>query len=435
MLIRNLKKLLPEQHPLRLFYHKFLAVLAAIAYGFPAGNLQVIGITGTKGKTTTTNLVAAILTEAGYRVGMTSTTNFRVVNDSWVNSSKMTTLSPFFLQKLLRRMVGERCQFAVLEVSSHAITQNRVWGINFDTAVLTNIGEDHLDYHGGFKEYIRAKGLLFARLNGAGRKPGIGKTIVLNQDDEEFTYFDQFLADKKYTFGLKGGNCYPADIVYTHTGSKFTLHVPNNQAEINLKMPGEFSIYNAVAAATVALAVGVNLPTIKAALEKATTVPGRFEQIDCGQDFAVIVDYAHTEASLRKLLELYKAQTPGKLTVVFGCTGGGRDKAKRPKMGAVADEIADRVILTTDDSYDEDEVHIIEDIAQGVQRKEGENFWKMPDRYEAIRFALASASTGDTVILAGKGAETVQMVGGRKVAWDDRRIARELLSKPIDVAL
>lgn len=412
-----------------------MAVIAATMYGFPSRQIQVIGVTGTKGKTTTTNLIASVLAEAGYRVGVTSTTNFQVAERRWVNESKMTTLSPFFLQKMLRDMVTSRCQFAVLEVSSHSLVQNRVWGVNFDTAVLTNIGEDHLDYHGGFKEYLRAKGLLFSRLNRSPRKPKIPKVQVVNQDDSNFAYFDQFNADRKYNFGLKTGNCYANNIVYEQTGASFTLHMPNSQIDIKLRMPGEFSVYNALAAATVALSCGISAQVIKAALEKASTIAGRFEQIEAGQDFAVIVDYAHTAESLGHLLELYKSRTPGKLYAVFGATGGGRDKAKRAKMGEMADQFADVIVLTDDDPYEEDRYEIIQNIADGIKREEGNKLWKIPTRYEAIRFALSQAVKGDTVVVAGKGAETVQVLAYGKIDWDDRRIVREILAKPLSVEL
>ena len=418
-----------------MLYHKTMAVLAATIYGYPSKSLYVIGVTGTKGKTTTTNLITSILSEAGYRVGMTSTTNFQVADRKWINESKMTTLSPFFVQKMLRDMVSSRCQFAVLEVSSHSLVQNRIWGINFDTAVFTNIGEDHLDYHGGFQEYLRAKGLLFSRINRAARKPKIQKITVLNQDDSQFAYFDQFLADKKYTFGLKSGTCYATNLSYQQLGVSFDLHMPNNQVKVSLKMPGEFNVYNALAASTVALSVGISANVIKEALEKMTTVAGRFEQIDCGQDFAVIVDYAHTAESLEKLLELYKKQTPGKLYAVFGATGGGRDKAKRKKMGEAADKSADVIIVTDDDPYEEDRMEIIEAVASGIKRQEGHGLWKMPTRYEAIRFALMQAKKGDTVVIAGKGAETVQAMADGKYPWDDRKVVREILSKPLSIEL
>lgn len=434
-MLRSLKNIIPDRHPLRLYYHKMLAVLAAIRYGFPSKSLHVIGVTGTKGKTTTTNLIAGVLVEAGYRVGMTSTTGFQVGDRKWVNHSKMTTLNPFFLQKLLREMVNARCQYAVLEVSSHSLVQNRVWGVNFDLAVFTNIGEDHLDYHGGFTEYLRAKGLLFARVNQSARKPKIPKVMVLNQDDPNFAYFDQFNADKKYTFGLKSGTCYANEIKYAQTGVSFTLNMPNNKALINLKMPGEFSVYNATAAATVGLANAISITVIKNALEKATTVAGRFEQIEAGQNFAVIVDYAHTAESLDKLLALYKSKTPGRLIAVFGATGGGRDKGKRIKMGEAADKSADLIILTDDDPYEEDRLSIIDQIAEGINRKEGNGFWKIPTRYQAIKTALKIAQSGDTVVIAGKGAETVQVMAYEKKIWDDRQVVREILAEPLSVNL
>lgn len=434
-MIDYLKEKISPTNPLRLLYHKLLAVAAAVYYRFPSRYLHVVGVTGTKGKTTTTNLITSILTEAGYKVGMTSTILFQVGNLRWSNSTKITTLGPFFLQKLLRQMVNEGCTHAVLEVSSHSLLQNRVWGINFDTAVFTNIGEDHLDYHGGFENYVRAKGLLFSRLNRSIRKARIQKVTVLNRDDANFNYFDQFLADRKYTYGMGGGTCFATDLVMLPTGSKFFLHVPNNQIEIELKLPGEFNAYNAIAAATVAIANNINITVIKSALEKASAIPGRYETIDCGQKYNIIVDYAHTVESLENLLSLYKNLTRGKLLVVFGCTGGGRDKAKRPKMGAVAHKFADYLILTDDDPYTEDPIEIIENIAAGVKRNEGQNFWKIPSREEAIKLALTLAANGDTVIIAGKGAEEIQMIGGKAIPWDDRKVVRELLSREMRVEI
>jgi len=420
---------------MRLMYHQVMAVMAATYYRFPSKSLNVIGITGTKGKTTTTNLTAAILTEAGYKVGMTSTVLFQVADNKWTNLTKQTTLGPFFLQKMLRRMVDEGCTHAVLEVSSHSIHQNRIWGINFDTAVLTNIGEDHLEYHGGFENYLHTKGLLFARLNRSQRKPRIPKVAVLNKDDAHFVYFDQFLVDREYTYGLGGGTCYGSDISLKADGCDFTLNVPNNHIDVQLKIPGEFNVYNSLAAATVGLVNNINLPVIKSALEKATSIPGRFETIDCGQKYTIVVDYAHTTDSLEKLLTLYKRLTKGKLFVVFGCTGGGRDKAKRPKMGNVADKNADVVIVTDDDPYEENRWQIIEEISAGIKRKEGENFWKIPHRMEAIKLALTLATEKDTVIIAGKGSEEIQMIGDQKIPWDDRQVVRELLAREMNVEI
>lgn len=435
MLITYLKKKISPNNPLRLLYHQVMAFLAATYYRYPSRYLNVIGVTGTKGKTTTTNLIAAILTEAGYKVGMTSTILFQVGDTKWTNLTKQTTLGPFFLQKLLRQMVDEGCTHAVLEVSSHSIHQNRIWGINFDTAVLTNIGEDHLEYHGGFDSYLHTKGLLFSHLNRSQRKARIPKVAVLNKDDAHFVYFDQFLVDREYTYGIGGGTCYGSDVMLTPDGCSFTLHVPNNQIDIKLKLPGEFNVYNALAAGTVGLVNNINLSVIKSALEKAASIPGRFETIDCGQKYTIVVDYAHTHESLEKLLSLYKKLTKGKLYTVFGATGGGRDKAKRPKMGAAADKYSDYIIATDDDPYDEDRWQIIEDIAAGIKRKEGDRFWKIPHRLEAIKLALTLAQEGDTVIVAGKGSEEIQMIGDERIPWDDRQVVRELLAREMRVEI
>lgn len=434
-MLKYLKSKVADTNPLRLMYHKAVAVAAAVYYRFPANRLNVIAITGTKGKTTTTNLIASVLTEAGFKVGMTSTINFQIGDLRLSNTSKITTLGPFFLQRMLRQMVNERCTHAVLEVSSHAILQNRIWGINVDTVVMTNIGEDHLEYHGGFENYLRTKGLLWSRMNRSTRKANIQKVSIINKDDSHFNYFDQFYADRKFTYGMGGGTCFATDVELKATGTAFTLHIPNNQVDINLKMPGEFNVYNAVAAATVGLVNNINVTTLKEALEKSSSIPGRYESIDCGQNFNVIVDYAHTVESLESLLELYKRLTRGKLYVVFGATGGGRDKAKRPKMGAAADKHADYIVVSDDDPYEEDEWKICEDVAGGIKRIEGDNFWKIPTRMEAIKMVLALATEGDTVVLAGKGAEEIQIVHGKSIPWDDRKIVRQLLGRELKVEL
>jgi UDP-N-acetylmuramoyl-L-alanyl-D-glutamate--2,6-diaminopimelate ligase len=428
-MLNLVRKLLSDTNPLRLFYHQIKAVLAVLIYWFPSKNLNVIGITGTNGKTTTVNLAAKILEEAGFKVGMASTINFQIGDNKWVNNTKQTTMSPFTLQKMLRKMVKEKCTHCVLEVSSHAITQSRVMGVNFDTAVFTNVTEDHIEYHGNFQMYLQAKGGLFKRLNRSKRKVGIPKISILNSDDPNYDFFDQFIVDRKYTYSLDKGTCYASNIELSPEGSLFTLNIPNNSIQIDLKIPGEFNIHNALAAATIALANNIKLEAIKRGLEGSHGVKGRLEVVDLGQPFSVIVDYAHSTDSLQKLLELYKKLTAGKLFVVFGATGGGRDKAKRPKMGAIADEIADYIILTNDDPYEEDEWQIIEMIAEGIKRKEGESLWKIPHRYEAIKLALTMAKEGDTVVIPGLGAQEVQAIGKEMIPWSDQSAVREILSR------
>lgn len=430
-----LRRLIPETHPLRLVYHKLMAFFAALVNGFPANKMIVIGVTGTNGKTTTVNLITNILSSTGEKVGMASTINFQVDKERWVNTTKQSTLGPFQLQKLLKRMVQKGCKYAVLEVTSHAIVQSRIFGINFDIAALTNITEDHIDYHGSFNNYLSAKGQLFKKVSRARRKLGVPKAMVLNADDQYYHYFDQFVADRKITYSMKYSTVYPENIEKRPEGSKFVLHVPNNAIEVELSLPGEFNVQNAMAAACVALALQIPLEDVKAGLEKSTVISGRFEHVDVGQDFSVIVDYAHTADALEKLLSLYRNLTPGRLFSVFGATGGGRDKSKRPKMGEIADKHADYVIVTNDDPYDEDELEIIEQVSKGITREEGRGFWKIPDRREAIRLALSLARSGDNVVVSGKGAEEVIVLKKGRVDWNDRKVIEEILQREIKVSL
>lgn len=435
MLVKFLRKIIPDTHPLRLLYHRIRAIIAALVYWFPADNLVVIGVTGTNGKTTTTNLITNLLMKAGYKVGMTSTINFQIGDKRWTNITKQTTMSPFTMQKMLRDMVSEGCKYAVLEISSHALTQSRTFGINFDVAVITNVTPDHVEYHGGFQNYLAVKGQLFRLVSKGKRKFGVPKVLVLNVDDQYYSFFDQFVADQKITYGLKSATVFVSEVERKPEGSHFILRLPNNAIPVELKLPGDFNIYNALAASCVAISLQVPLESVKEGIESSKSVSGRFEHVDCDQDFSVIVDYAHAPEALENLLQLYRKLTTGKLFAVFGATGGGRDKAKRPKMGAIANEYADYIILTDDDPYHDDEMEIIEQITAGVPRREGHNFWKIPDRKEAIRLALTLARKGDTVVVSGKGAEEVMMVRGKKIEWNDKKVIMDLLTRQVEVEI
>lgn len=434
-MLKSVKKFLPDTHPLRLLYHRIKASIAAVYYGFPGNKMVVIGVTGTNGKTTTVNLIANILSKTGEKVGMTSTIGFRIADQKWVNDTKQSTASPFALQRLLKRMVKAGCKYAVVEVTSHAVTQSRILGINFDVAVLTNISEDHLEYHGSFNNYLSAKGGLFKKVSKGKRKFSIPKIIVLNADDEQFSYFDRFVADRKVSYGMKSATVYSEQVKTSPEGSEFILHVPNNAVPVSLTLPGDYNIYNALAAASVCMSLGVSVADIAEGLKLSTSVAGRFEHVEAGQDYSVIVDYAHTTDALDNLLSLYRKLTPGRLIAVFGATGGGRDKMKRPKMGAVANEYADMIILTNDDPYDEDQLQIIDQVAEGVGREEGRNFWMIPDRREALRLALTMARKGDTVIAAGKGAEEVMIIDGKRVPWNDKVVIEELIKREVVVEI
>ncbi|MEK7672966.1 MAG: UDP-N-acetylmuramoyl-L-alanyl-D-glutamate--2,6-diaminopimelate ligase [Patescibacteria group bacterium] len=430
-----LQKLFPDRHPLRLLYHKILAVMAAVINGFPGNKMIVVGVTGTKGKSTTTQFITNVLNAAGYKVGMTSTVSFQILDKKWSNATKQSTQGPFVMQKLLRRMVKAGCKYAVLEVTSHAIDQSRIFGINFDIAVVTNVTPEHIEYHGDFNNYLYTKGLLFKKVSKDKRKFGVQKVFVMNADDKYYTYFDQFIADRKLTYGLKAATIYAENVEKKPEGTNYVLHVPNNALPMYVPLPGEFNVYNSLAAVAVGLALQVPLETIKKGIEQSSSVAGRFEHVKCGQKFSVIVDYAHTAESLESLLAMYRKLTTGKLFAVFGCTGGGRDRSKRPVMGAAANEHADYVIVTDDDPYEEDEWQIIEQVSAGIPRKEGHGFWKIPDRREAIRLALTLAKEGDCVVVAGKGSEEVIKVRGKTLPWSDKQVITELLQREIEVKI
>ncbi|MBI4995069.1 UDP-N-acetylmuramoyl-L-alanyl-D-glutamate--2,6-diaminopimelate ligase [Candidatus Peregrinibacteria bacterium] len=430
-----LRSRISPQNSFLLLYHKLKAVLAAIFYRFPANRLKIIAVTGTKGKSTAVHFIASILREAGHKVGVASTIQFQIGDRIWFNDTKQTTQGPFALQSLLREMVKARCEFAVIEITSHAMTQSRAWGINIDAAVLTNIQRDHIEYHGNFENYLYAKGLLFSLLPRLERKAGIQKTAVLPAEDPNVNYFETFACDKKLLYGFGKGIIRAENMQLSADGSDFTLKVPNSEIDIHINIPGEFNVLNALAAASAAISFGVKLEAVKKGLEAAMEIPGRLEVIKLGQPFTVVVDYAHTAESLEKLLSLFKSLTKGKLFLVFGATGGGRDKLKRPEMGAVADKYADYIVATDDDPYTEDRMQIINQVSEGIKRREGHNFWKIRDRRQAIRLALSLAGEGDTVIVAGKGCEPIQIIGEERIPWDDRKVVREILSSEAKVEL
>ena len=437
-MITLLRTILPDRHPLRLAYHKAKAVAAAVRYGFPANKLTVIAVTGTKGKTTTCHLITKIFQHAGHKVGMTTSTHFQIGDRRWVNKTKQNTPSPFAFQKMLYDMVQAGCSHAVVEVSSHAVTQHRIFGLNVDTAVLTQIDEDHIEYHGSHRAYREAKLGLFRSLASGRRKPHVKKIAILNQDDKYFEDFRKVAVDVMFTYGARRGTCMASHIDLSAAGTEFVLNIPNHKERIVTKLVGEFNVHNVLAASSAALANGLSTHAVKDALEELDPIPGRQEWVDAGQEFSVIVDYAHTVDSLRKVCELFKPLTKGRLILVFGCTGGGRDHSKRPEMGKVADEFADVIVLTDDDPYEEDRMEILKGIARGIDRVEGPGdggVWMIPDRKEAIRLALAIARKQDTVLIAGKGCEEVQAIGGQLIPWDDRQVVREFLTRELELIL
>lgn len=425
-------------------YHLVQAVLANIIYGFPAKKLNVIGVTGTNGKTTTCHLIASVLEAAGEKVGMTTTIDFQIGAERVENNLKMTTVSPFYLQRLLKKMVKAECSAAIIEVTSIALDQHRLWGIPFETVVFTNLTHDHLDYHQTIPEYRAAKEKLFA---------AHPKLSIINADDPSAEVFLKYPAERVITYGVHQNASLMAKKIYTRPGgTDFVMLVGSRQVTLNLPLPGEFNVYNALAAAAVGLGMGLNIEQVIDGLRLAEPVPGRMEVIDTGQPFTVIVDYAHTPDALQKVYETIRPTVRGKLISVLGATGR-RDKTKRPLLGALAGKYADFVIVTNEDPYDEDPLSIIDEVADGVPRgrpkkgafktktedtdvpfkyqETGEDlwWWRVPDRKEAIAKALEMARPQDVVLVTGKGAEKVMAVGHKLIPFSDKGVLEELLVK------
>jgi UDP-N-acetylmuramoyl-L-alanyl-D-glutamate--2,6-diaminopimelate ligase len=435
-----LRKILPESFIL--WTHKVRAILAAYIYGFPAKKLIVIGVTGTNGKTTTVTLITKILEEAGHKVGSITTIGFSIAGKYEKNNLKMTTFPPFFAQKKLKEMLDTGCEYVVIETTSQAAIQHRLWGIPIDVEVFTNLTHDHLDYHQTFEKYKEAKGQIFASLAKEFRKPGVKKIAIINDDDPESEYFQSFPADLHLIYKINKEARTRSEIIARKIrcdvdNSRFETVTPLGSAEIKLQLPGRFNIENALAAITVGISQNVALARIKSALEKVKLIEGRMETISEGQDFACIVDYAHTPDALKKIFETVKPATIDRLISVAGATGR-RDTSKRPILGALMGKYANIVIVTDEDPYDEDPGKIAEAVIEGVKRAggkkfiEGENFFKIMDRKKAIEKAISIAKKGDTVLITGKGAEEVMAVGDKLIPFSDRKIVRDALKNLSD---
>jgi len=421
----SFKKLLPRGFILAT--HKLRAILAAFYCGFPARKLRVIGVAGTKGKTTTTNLITRILEEAGFKVAMFSTANTRMAGEEALNMVKLTTPSPFFLQKFLAEALAKKCDFAVIEVSSHALDQHRLYGIDFSKVVITNLMPDHLDYHKNADEYRDT------HLKMIGPKT---KIIVINGEDEQIKKLNiknqnDNLKLKILHFGLgKNNELVAENIELAESGVKFNAVLENKSlGSFILNIPGKFSVYNALAAIGAGISLGIEPSKIKNALEKVSGVPGRLENIKVfdKQDFQVIVDYAHSPDSLKNVYEAVKPYVKGRLIAVLGGTGD-RDKTYRAKCGALADSFADIVIVTNEDPYSENAEDIMDQVLDGIKNKIlGKNLFRILDRKEAIKKAVDLATTGDVILITGKGSEQFMVWGDKMIPWDDRERAKDVL--------
>ncbi|MCX6712354.1 MAG: DNA-formamidopyrimidine glycosylase, partial [Candidatus Vogelbacteria bacterium] len=402
-ILRILKKLLPRRvfNLLQAPYHYSLALVGSIIYRFPSRKIKIIGVTGTKGKTSTTEILAAILETAGFKIATTSTLQFKVDDKITRNLYKMSMPGRMFMQKFLRRAINARCDFAVLEVTSEGTKLFRHKFIDLDGLVFTNISPEHIESHGSYAKYLDAK-LEYARALNNSPKPN--KILVINAEDKESAKFANLAPKAKIIrFNLADAEAYPPTV-----------------------LPGKFNLYNITAAAKMAEALGVKKEIIDEALKNLKTIPGRMEQVlsdNPKQNFEVIVDYAHTADSLTKA---YEALGTKRKICVLGNTGGGRDKWKRPQMGKVANDFCDEIILTNEDPYDEDPEQIVKDMTPQIIKP----YKIMMDRRTAINSAICLASAGDVVIITGKGTDPFIMeANGQRTPWSDYDVAREEILK------
>ena len=451
-----LKNIVPQ--PVFDLYYKFLEYLAAARYGFPSRKMIVIGITGTKGKSTVARLIGHILEQAGHKIGWTSSIDFKIGEKIKPNNTKMTMIGRLAMQKLLSRMAEAGCRYAIIETSSEGLAQFRHIGIDYDIAVLTNLSPEHIERHKGFANYKAAKLMLFESLGKSFRKKlnryEAKKIIAANIADKYADDFLKFKADEKIGYAISENeitnkikldeNIFADQINATLYGTDFLLQMPGSTVKIQSRLLGKFNIENMLAAAAVALSQGINPEVIKQALDSFEGTPGRMERIDASAGFALFIDYAHEPKSLESVYRycrsLISKEEGEKLICVLGAAGGGRDKWKRPVMGELAARYCDQVILTNEDPYDENPAAILNEIEAGFSKIPNSKFqipnecyWKILDRTEAIEKSLSLAGSGDIVILTGKGSERCIMGSkNSKTPWNEREVVEKLLIEPME---
>jgi len=398
-----------------------LAVFSAAALGDPARSLRLVGVTGTNGKTTTAYLVDAALRAAGETTGLLGTVEYRLGNR--VAEAVRTTPEASDLQALFRQMADAGCTHAVLEVSSHSLALKRVHGLEFEVAVFTNLTRDHLDFHGDMDAYFAAKRVLFESL----LRPD-GRAVV-NADDDRAAELVRASRGRVWTYSLeRDADLVGEDVRLSLEGTRFRARTPAGPLEIETPLLGRFNVLNALGAIGAALALGVPKDAVQRGIASLRGVPGRMERIHAGQDFTVLVDYAHTDDALKNLLETVRGLKPRRVITVFGC-GGDRDRSKRPLMGAVAARLSDVVILTSDNPRTEPPESILEEIRRGIPPARSLDTQVIPDRKEAIARALEMGREGVVVVIAGKGHESTQVLRDRTVPFDDRQVARDILTR------
>ena len=412
---------------------KALAQLAAAFYDFPAQKLKIIGVTGTDGKTTTSTIIHHILNEAGHKTGLITSINAIIGNEVFETGFHTTTPDALSIQKYLAQMVAAGSEYAVIETSSHGLAQYRVEACEYDIAVLTNITSEHLDYHKTRKEYVTTKAHLFELLSSSYKKENVLKTSVLNYDDPSYSKFTNYNVDRHFSFGLSNkADFWADDISVDGTLLQFTIHTPEEKFRITSRLVGEYNVYNTLAAIAVAYSQNITKDKIIKAIGSLKNIKGRMEIVphELG-DFNVIIDFAHTANALEQALHAVRAFTENKIHVVFG-SAGLRDIQKRKDMGIVAGKLADNIYITAEDPRTESAEAIIDEIAAGCLqegREEGADFYKIPNREEAIEKAILSAQDGDTVITCGKAHETTMCYGTHELPWSEYKVVQNALAR------
>lgn len=415
-----------------------LSFLAAAYFDWPGRKLTVIGVTGTDGKTTTSNLIYEILRAAGIRAGMISTVNAVIGDEVLDTGFHVTTPDPPDVQRYLARMVDAGLTHVVLETTSHGWSQYRVDACEFDIGVVTNITHEHLDEHGSYENYRAAKARIFSSLEWTKPKSqGNPRLAVINQDDRSYDFLNEFIKGKKVAYGLQeSADVRAFNVNYSQSRMMFDVEVNNLRVTVRTNLFGDYNISNILAAisATV-IGLGISPETAARGIANLHGIPGRMEVIDMGQEFSAIVDFAHTPNALKVALEAARKMTQGRVISVFG-SAGLRDKEKRRMMAEVSVELADLSVLTAEDPRTESLDGILAEMAAGASSRggrEGESFWRVPDRGEAIKFALSLARSGDLVIACGKGHEQSMCFGAREHPWDDRTAMRAALAEYLGV--
>lgn len=423
-LVRGVRKVLPigAVHSVEDVYRRLRSKIVSARYGHPARSLRVIAVTGTNGKTTTAAYVNEVLKEASLKTAMFTTALIEIDGKRELNDMNVTVATVARMQQFFRDAKNAKVDYVVLEVTSHALHQHKLDGVPIEAAIMTNLTQDHLDYHGTMEAYAAAKAKLFHN------EP---KFIILNRDDQWFDYYDEFQASgQKITYGTHDEAEARIDYVKLYKkGSEATV-VIDHQTKLHLAtaLPGKFNVYNMTAAAATAYLLGVKLNDIVEGVANLEGVPGRFERVAPEAPYDVIVDYAHTPDALEKLLDAARAMTKNRVILVFGACGD-RDKSKRPIMGEIAAARADRIILTDEESYNEDPATIREQIRKGIEKAHGDmKTTEIADRRAAIEKALSIARKDDTILITGMGHEQFRIVNGERLPWNDGDVVREALA-------